>query len=117
MISEDVKNKQILRQEGKKIICTDVTCPVCGMSCDDICIELTDDAMTTKNACLMGDGKFQELRSHHRIKKPLLSAKRPKWDAVLDYTAELLVNAKRPLLFMGSETSTEAMAVGIAMAE
>ena len=36
---------------------------------------------------------------------------------MLDYTAEFLVNAKRPLFFMGSETSTEAMAVGIAIAE
>jgi formylmethanofuran dehydrogenase subunit B len=117
VISEEVKNKEILRKDGKKVICSDVTCPTCGMSCDDIYIELTDDAVLTKNACLMGDGKFQELRSHHRIKEPLLFGQPAKWEDVLDYTAEFLVNAKRPLFFMGSETSTEAMSVGIAIAE
>ncbi len=117
LISDEVLQKDTSKKEGNKIICTDVTCPTCGMSCDDIYVELTDDAVLTKNACLMGDGKFQELRSHHRIKKPQLFGEDAKWDDVLDYTAEFLVNAKRPLFFMGSETSTEAMAVGIAIAE
>jgi len=117
MISENVVKKDTSTNDGKTITCSDVTCPVCGMSCDDILVELTDDAIVTKNACLMGDAKFQELRSHHRIKKPLLFGQEAEWNAVLEYTAEMLVNAKRPLLFMGSETSTEAMSVGIAMAE
>ncbi|MCD1294277.1 formylmethanofuran dehydrogenase subunit B [Methanocella sp. CWC-04] len=97
--------------------CTDVTCPVCGMSCDDIYIELTDDAVLTKNACLMGDAKFQELRSHHRLTKPLVHGEEASWDEALEKTADILVNAKRPFFFMGSETSNEAMAVGIEIAE
>jgi formylmethanofuran dehydrogenase subunit B len=117
LIQDEVYKKETTRKEGDKIICTDVTCPTCGMSCDDIYVELTDDAIMTKNACLMGDGKFQEIRSHHRLKEPLLFGKPANWEDVLDYTAEMLVNAKRPLFFMGSETSTEAMAVGIAIAE
>lgn len=117
MISEELKNKEILKREGDKITCTDVTCPTCGMSCDDIYVELTPEAVLTKNACLMGDAKFQELRSHHRITRPQLFGKDAGWDEVLDYTAEFLVNAKRPLFFMGSETASEAMSVGIAIAE
>ncbi len=117
MIHDQVYKEVTSRKEGDKIICTDVTCPTCGMSCDDIYVELTDDAILTKNACLMGDGKFQEIRSHHRLKEPLLFGKPAKWEDVLDYTAEMLVNAKRPLFFMGSETSTEAMSVGIEIAE
>jgi formylmethanofuran dehydrogenase subunit B len=51
------------------------------------------------------------------VKEPLLFGKPAKWEDVLDYTAEMLVNAKRPLFFMGSETATEAMSVGIEIAE
>jgi len=39
------------------------------------------------------------------------------WDEALDRAAEILVNAKRPLLFMGSETSCEAMEVGLHIGE
>ena len=39
------------------------------------------------------------------------------WDEALDKAAEILANAKRPLFFIGSETSTEAMRVGLHMAE
>jgi len=39
------------------------------------------------------------------------------WDEALDKAAEILANAKRPLFFIGSETSTEAMRVGLHLAE
>lgn len=64
---------------------------------------------------------FKELVSHHRIKEPQIKEngtfRKAQWDEALDRTAEILVNAKRPLLFMGSETSCEAMEVGLHIAE
>ena len=48
-----------------------IVCPVCGASCDDIQVELCSDKITTKNACKMGNAKFQEIVSPHRIREPL----------------------------------------------
>ena len=109
-------SEQILTTD-EKIICDDVTCPVCGISCDDIYVELTEDAVTTRNACVMGDAKFRELRSSHRIKKPKINGKDASWDEAIDRAADILIKAKRPFFFIGSETSTQAMGVGIEIAE
>lgn len=100
-----------------------IVCPVCGASCDDIQVELSGDRISVKNACKMGNAKFQEIVSSHRIRQPLLREKgaavvRPaQWEEAIDRTAEILAAAKRPLIFMGSETSCEAMEVGLHLAE
>lgn len=117
MIHEQLVKTDLVKNDGKLITCSDVTCPVCGMSCDDIYVELTDEAVTTKNACLMGDAKFQELRSPHRVLHPEIHGEEADWNECLEKAADILVNAKRPFFFMGSETSNEAMAVGIEIAE
>ena len=98
-----------------------IICPVCGGSCDDIQVELNDDTITVKNACKMGNAKFQEVVSKHRIRDPLVRKDgklvTAAWDEALTKAAEMLVNAKRPLLFLGSETSCEAQEVGLHIAE
>src|SRR5674536_94880 len=101
----------------QKLTCTDVTCPVCGIACDDIEVELDTVSVVTRNACIMGDAKFKELRSSHRITKPLIEGKEAPWSEAIDKAAEFLVNAKRPFFFVGSETTTEAMALAIEIAE
>ena len=107
----------VITRTGGKLTCTDVTCPVCGIACDDIEVELDDVSVVTRNACIMGDAKFKELRSSHRITKPLIEGKEAPWSEAIDKAAEFLVNAKRPFFFVGSETTTEAMAVAIEIAE
>jgi len=98
-----------------------IICPVCGASCDDIQVELEGSGLTVKNACKMGNAKFQEIVSEHRIREPLvLSGGRHEvasWDGAIQRAAEILTNAKRPLIFMGSETSCEAMEVGLHLGE
>ncbi len=98
-----------------------IICPVCGASCDDIQVELSENGMVTRNACKMGNAKFQEIASHHRIREPQLkengSFRPASWKEAVDRAAEILVKAKRPLIFMGSETSCEAMEVGLHLAE
>lgn len=98
-----------------------VICPVCGASCDDIQVEVGPGTLTTKNACRMGNAKFQEVVSEHRIREPLVkdngSLRKALWDEAILRAAKILVEAKRPLLFMGSETSCEAMEVGLHMGE
>lgn len=104
-------------ETSDKMTCTDVTCPVCGIACDDIEVELDDVSVVTRSACIMGDAKFKELRSPHRITAPLIDGKEAPWSEAIDKAAEILVNAKRPFFFVGSETTTEAMAVAIEISE
>jgi formylmethanofuran dehydrogenase subunit B len=98
-----------------------VICPVCGASCDDIQVDLGEKGLTVKNACKMGNAKFQEVVSDHRIRDPLIKdgskLKKTSWDEALKSAANILANSKRPLIFMGSETSCEAMEVGLHMGE
>lgn len=103
------------------MVTKNIICPVCGASCDDIQVELEGQGLTVRNACKMGNAKFQEVVSPHRIKEPLKRVdgelKRASWDEAIELTARILASSERPLLFLGSETSTEAMEVGIHMAE
>jgi formylmethanofuran dehydrogenase subunit B len=98
-----------------------IVCPVCGAACDDIIVEYDDGKIEVKNACKMGNAKFHELVSTHRIKNPMIKEngkfRDAEWDEALDKAAEILANAKRPFIFMGSETSCEAMEVGLHIGE
>ena len=98
-----------------------IVCPVCGASCDDIQVELGRDKIAVKNACKMGNAKFQEIISGHRIREPLLRVNGidspAQWEQAIERTAEILAGAERPLIFMGSETSCEAMEVGLHLGE
>jgi formylmethanofuran dehydrogenase subunit B len=99
------------------MIYEDIICPVCGMACDDIRIELKEDKVVTHNACLMGDSKFQELTSAHRIIAPTIEGNVVDWKEAIKLSADMLEDARRPLIYIGSETSIEAMKVGIDIAD
>lgn len=89
------------------------------MACDDIEVEVKEDEIITKNICLMGNSKFQELTSKCRLVSPTIDGEEVEWKEALKRSAEILKNAKRPLIYIyiGSETSVEAMKVGINMAD
>jgi formylmethanofuran dehydrogenase subunit B len=98
-----------------------IICPVCGGSCDDIQVELGDGKITVKNACKMGNAKFQEVVSSHRLRDPLIKEngelKKADWKDAITKAAEILTEADRPLLFLGSETSCEAQEIGLHIGE
>jgi len=98
-----------------------IVCPVCGASCDDIQVELAGESLTVKNACKMGNAKFQEVVSNHRIKDSTILEdgvfRKAEWNEAINRASEILLGAKRPLIFMGSETSCEAMEVGLHLGE
>ena len=98
-----------------------IICPVCGGSCDDVQEELKDGTIDVQNACKMGNAKFHEVVSSHRLLKPTIreggKVKDVSWDEALEMSADILANAKRPLFFLGSETSCEAQEVGLHIAE
>jgi len=98
-----------------------IICPVCGASCDDIAVDLGEGTIAVKNACKMGNAKFQEIASPHRIREPLQKdggrMRAASWGEAIYRAAQILTEARRPLIFMGSETSCEAMEVGLHLGE
>lgn len=96
-------------------------CPGCGAVCDDVQVNFRNGAIETKNVCKIGNSKFQELNTPKRFLKPLIKKggkfEPVSWEEALEKAADILVSAKRPLLFMGSEASCEAYEIGFMIGE
>ena len=104
---------------GDSITISDVACPLCGCLCDDLVVRVKGGVVTSvDNACALGSEKFL---SRSRLTSPI-SRSGGSWTAIgfeeaIRYTAEMLGNAERPLLFGWSGTSSEAQCIGIHIAE
>ncbi len=108
---------------GTKVI-TDVVCPFCGTLCDDLKIVVDGNKIVdTVNACMIGNEKFQTSQDPHRIIKPqeredgTTEFTTVSYDYAIDKAAQILANAKRPLLYGWSSTSCEAQEIGNELAE
>ena len=69
-----------------------IVCPVCGAACDDIQVELGDGTIEAKNACKMGNAKFKEVLSSHRLRQPFVKSggklSPAAWDDALEKAAD-----------------------------
>jgi formylmethanofuran dehydrogenase subunit B len=101
----------------------DVLCPFCGTLCDDIEVDIADNkVIEVRNACQIGTKKFYSSNpSEHRYEKPMIrekgELKEVSWDEAIDKAANILTNAKRPLLYGFSSTECEAQAKGVELGE
>ncbi|MGB5910072.1 MAG: formylmethanofuran dehydrogenase subunit B [Promethearchaeia archaeon] len=103
----------------------DVICPFCGTLCDDLEVDIDikeDSVIEVRNSCQIGTKKFFSSNpSGHRYLKPRIKAngehKEVSWDEALDAAADILVKAKRPLLYGFSSTECEAQSKGVELAE
>lgn len=98
-----------------------VTCPVCGCLCDDIEITVKNNVITdVKNACAVGAAKFLNY-SGHRHARPLIRKNGEllgvSLDEAIQKSAEILLDAKYPVLYGWSSTSCEAIRAGLELAE
>jgi len=99
-----------------------ITCPVCGTFCDDLEIVLDENnkIIEAKNACAMGAAKFLNY-SEHRIKSPLIRKDgklvEASMEEAIERAAQILVDAKYPLLYGWSNTCCEAQRVGVELTE
>ncbi|MDO5844937.1 MAG: formylmethanofuran dehydrogenase subunit B [Methanocorpusculum sp.] len=97
----------------------DAICPLCGCLCDDLELHIKDGVVTDViNGCTLGAGKFS---SKGRMITPV-EREGDKWvetdfDKAVRKAAEMFANAKRPLFYGWSGTSTEAMHIGLEIAE
>lgn len=106
-------------------IVSDVICTFCGTLCDDLEIELSDDGKKIKevyHACAIGAEKFLHSQAEDRITRPRMQDDNGTWTEVsyeeaAKYTAKILCDAKKPLMYGWSSTSCEAQSVGHEIAE
>ena len=104
---------------------TDVICPFCGTLCDDIEVVVSDDGKKlyeVYNACAIGAEKFLHSQAEDRITRPRMRQEDGSWkeityDEAIDYTARMLVNARKPLMYGWSSTNCEAQAIGSEIGE
>ena len=103
----------------------DVVCPFCGTLCDDLEVDVDikdQKVIEVRNGCQIGSKKyFASNPSDHRYEKPLIkdngSYKEVSWEEALNKAADILVKAKRPLLYGFSSTECEAQGKGVELAE
>jgi formylmethanofuran dehydrogenase subunit B len=104
---------------------TDVVCPFCGTLCDDLEVSVTDDGkkiLDVYNACAIGAEKFLHSQASDRLTRPRKqqddgSWKEVSYDEAVEYTAKILAEAKKPLMYGWSSTNCEAQAVGTEIGE
>ena len=88
------------------------TCTGCSLLCEDIELVLKTGAISeAKNLCRKGQGHFQALFTERT--KPMIDGKEVTLDQAIAKAAEILKNAKTPLLYGWSNSTLEAQTVGI----
>jgi len=104
---------------------TDVICPFCGTLCDDLEVDVDineQKVVEVRNGCQIGTKKyFSSNPSEHRYVKPIIkdngSHKEVSWDEAIDKAADILLKARRPLLYGFSSTECDAISKGVELAE
>jgi formylmethanofuran dehydrogenase subunit B len=104
---------------------TDVVCPFCGTLCDDLEVSVSDDGkkiLDVYNACAIGAEKFLHSQASDRLTRPRMKQEDGTWkevtyDDAVEYTAKILAEAKKPLMYGWSSTNCEAQAVGTELGE
>lgn len=101
----------------KKVeVFTGVVCPFCGTACDDIEIRVEDGKITTvKNACALGKATYMHYQSD--LATPRIHGQPATIEQCIDAAAEILTNAKYPLIYGLDSTELSAQRKAIELAE
>ncbi len=102
-----------------------VGCPYCGVCCDDLVVTVSDDGrkvLEVENACAIGNEIFHHASSDNRVQLPRLrqpdgTYKDISYEEAVDYTARVLIKAKKPLIYGFGSTNCEGMAAAAKVAE
>jgi formylmethanofuran dehydrogenase subunit B len=100
-----------------------VVCPICGCLCDDLEVTVeNNEIVKMKNGCAVCEAKMVHgYKSEERILKPHIRKDGKlvpvSMDEAIHKAAEILTDAKYPLLFGWSSSTGEAQHVGVELAE
>lgn len=97
-------------------VVTDVVCPFCGVSCDDLDVHIEDGKIKdVKNACVLGKDTFMHYREGWA--SPRIKGKPATIDECIDAAAEILAKAKYPLIYGLDSTELNAQRKAIELAD
>jgi formylmethanofuran dehydrogenase subunit B len=100
-----------------------VICPICGCLCDDIEVTVEDNKIVKmKNGCAVCESKMVHgYNDEERLLTPMIRKNGELAPATMDEAvhkaAQILTDAKYPLLFGWSSSTCEAQRVGVELAE
>ena len=95
----------------------DATCTFCGCVCDDIDITVKDNHITdAKRACVLGKSWFY---GHHEDDRPscLIEGRPASVAEGVERAARILTEAKYPIVYGLSDTTSEAQRVAVAIGD
>ena len=104
-------------------IIENVVCPICGCLCDDLEVTVeNNEIVKMKNGCAVCEAKMVHgYKSEERILKPHIRKNGElvpvSMDEAIKKAAQILTDAKYPLLFGWSSTVGEAQRIGVELAE
>lgn len=90
-----------------------VACPYCGACCDDLDVIVENGKiLEVKNACVIGTEIYHHASREGRVGSPRMcqpdgTYKDITYDEAIDYTARMLIKAKKPLIYGFCSTNCE----------
>ncbi len=102
---------------GELRIVENATCTFCGCVCDDMILRVEDNRIVeAKNACVLGKAWFL---NHHIEDRPvaLVNGKPASLEEAVQRAAQILVEARYPVVYGLSDTTCEAQRVAVAIAD
>jgi formylmethanofuran dehydrogenase subunit B len=95
-----------------------VVCAFCGCVCDDITVTVEDDRITqAKNACVLGKAWFLAHGQSHDAPVAKVNGRAASLEEGVEAAAQLLAQARYPMIYGLSSTSCEAQGKAVALAE
>jgi formylmethanofuran dehydrogenase subunit B len=101
------------------VVVENATCTFCGCVCDDmdLTVDLDEKRITkAKNACLLGRAWFAEHTIEDRP-HALIDGKEATTEEAVEEAAQILVNARFPIIYGLSDTTCEAQKQAVAIAD
>lgn len=107
--------------DGEEKVINDVVCVFCGCTCDNVQVTVKGGSIASvKGACALGTSKLMNYNKE-RVYRPMVRRDgrfvETSYEEAIERAAQILANAKYPLLYGWSSTSNEAMRIGIELAE
>ena len=98
-------------------IVKDATCTFCGCVCDDMELSVDGDKIVkAKNACVLGKAWFF---NHHIEDRPeaTIEGQPANYEQAIERAVDILCNAKYPVTYGLSDTTSEAQRVAVAISD
>jgi formylmethanofuran dehydrogenase subunit B len=95
----------------------DATCTFCGCVCDDMELTVENNKITkAKNACVLGKAWFFNHHIDDRA-EATIEGRPASYEEAIEAAAEILVNARYPITYGLSDTTSEAQRIAVAITD